>query len=613
MESINNVDQQKLLDKINEVRSKALLLEKNFEHQLNAVCPESRESARNLIHYMALRQVDMGEVQEQLAQLGMTRLAKAEAHVAASLNALGNSLQALFPEASFQEMAAISFEDSRKELDERIEDLLGASTPGRRSRILVTLPSEAARDAELIEDLMQKGTNAFRINCAHDTEKDWKKMIGHIRKSEKKLNTKVKITMDLAGPKLRTGPTKTGPKMKVFKPKKDVFGKILEPLQLWIYPEGTPSLKAEKISFPVDEKFFSELEAGDKIRFFDTRNKKRSIRITSKEIRGAWGALNKNSYITSGTQLKIKKRKLSGTFGEVPAVEVPIILHKGETLILHKEEVPGESAKVKGKNGEVQSAHISLTLPEVYKNVKPGELIKLDDGKIEGKIAQVSPDKLEVVITYALETGGKLKSDKGINLPESDLKLSGLTQKDKKDLVFVVKHADAVNMSFVNTPEDVEEMVSLLESHGNKQCGLVLKIETQTSYQRLPSLLLEAMKWPKVGVMIARGDLAVEMGWKRLAEVQEEILWLCLAAHVPNIWATQVLESLAKTGNPSRAEITDAAAAQRADCVMLNKGPYILETVEMLDDILRSMQVHQVKKKPLLAKLRVAEQFQVEQ
>ena len=104
--------------------------------------------------------------------------------------------------------------------------------------------------------------------------------------------------------------------------------------------------------------------------------------------------------------------------------------------------------------------------------------------------------------------------------------------------------------------------------------------------------------------MIARGDLAVEAGYERLAELQEEILWLCEAAHVPVIWATQVLDTLARTGVPSRAEVTDAAAGERAECVMLNKGPYIVDAVTTLDDILRRMEGHQLKKRQLLRQLR---------
>ena len=120
----------------------------------------------------------------------------------------------------------------------------------------------------------------------------------------------------------------------------------------------------------------------------------------------------------------------------------------------------------------------------------------------------------------------------------------------------------------------------------------------------IAGMLLAAMRTPCCGVMIARGDLAVECGFERLAEVQEEILWICEAAHVPVIWATQVLETLAKKGMPSRAEITDAAMGERAECVMLNKGPHITEAMRTLHDILRRMQAHQSKKRPLLRALR---------
>jgi pyruvate kinase len=106
--------------------------------------------------------------------------------------------------------------------------------------------------------------------------------------------------------------------------------------------------------------------------------------------------------------------------------------------------------------------------------------------------------------------------------------------------------------------------------------------------------------------MVARGDLAVEVGCARLAEVQEEILWLCEAAHVPVIWATQVLDSMARTGIPSRAEVTDAAMGAQAECVMLNKGPHIVATVAFLGGLLERMQEHHTKKRALLRALRVA-------
>lgn len=134
----------------------------------------------------------------------------------------------------------------------------------------------------------------------------------------------------------------------------------------------------------------------------------------------------------------------------------------------------------------------------------------------------------------------------------------------------------------------------------------MLKVETRKGFENLPRMLLAAMRWPCCGVMIARGDLAVECGYERLAEVQEEILSVCEAAHVPVIWATQVLENFARKGVPSRAEISDAVMAHRAECVMLNKGPYIIQAVEALDNILKRMQSHQKKRRPMLRELRLA-------
>jgi pyruvate kinase len=217
----------------------------------------------------------------------------------------------------------------------------------------------------------------------------------------------------------------------------------------------------------------------------------------------------------------------------------------------------------------------------------------------------VEAEQVQIRITQVRQGGRKLRTGKGINLPESRLKLSALTTKDLDDLPFLAKHADAVELSFVNGAADVELLQKNLKRLGGRAPAIVLKIETRRGFDNLPELLLTAMKWPCFGVMIARGDLAVECGFERLAEVQEEILWICEAAHVPVIWATQVLESLAKEGMASRAEITDAAMGDRAECVMLNKGPHVLSAVGALDNILRRMQTHQAKKRAKLRTLRL--------
>jgi pyruvate kinase len=242
----------------------------------------------------------------------------------------------------------------------------------------------------------------------------------------------------------------------------------------------------------------------------------------------------------------------------------------------------------------------------VFGDVRRGQRIWFDDGKIGGVVEAASAAELRVRITVARREGEKLRADKGINLPDSRLRTPPLTDKDIADLDFVVEHADLVGLSFVRTPDDVRQLQLQLERLGATRLGIVLKIETTTAFEHLPSLLLAAMRGERVGVMIARGDLAVECGYERLAEIQEEILWFCEAAHVPVIWATQVLESLAKKGVPSRAEVTDAAMGERAECVMLNKGPHLVDAVRVLDDILRRMEAHQSKKSARLRRLRLS-------
>ena len=181
-----------------------------------------------------------------------------------------------------------------------------------------------------------------------------------------------------------------------------------------------------------------------------------------------------------------------------------------------------------------------------------------------------------------------------------------MTDKDRQDLDFVATHADMIGYSFVQKANDMEILQWELEQRLGtdwRKVAIVAKIETLTAVNNLPELIIHGAGKQPFGVMIARGDLAVEIGYQRLAEMQQEIFWLCQAAHVPVIWATQVLENLVKNSIPSRAEMTDAAMAERAECVMLNKGAYIGQGVAILDEVLSRMQAHQLKKTPQLRAL----------
>ncbi len=253
----------------------------------------------------------------------------------------------------------------------------------------------------------------------------------------------------------------------------------------------------------------------------------------------------------------------------------------------------------------------SCSLPEVIGQVGLGQAVWIDDGALGGRVSAIVPEGLVVDIVYAPSEGKKLKPDKGLNFPETELRLSPLTDKDRADLDFAVPHVDTLGYSFVQEASDIallqRELAARAPDRWHK-IGIVAKVETPRAVRNLPEMIVQAAGAQPFGVMIARGDLAVEIGWERLAEIQEELLWLCEAAHVPVIWATQVLENFVKEGLPSRAEMTDAAMSERAECVMLNKGPYILEAISMLGDVLQRMAGHQFKKTPRLRELRMWQQ-----
>ncbi len=242
--------------------------------------------------------------------------------------------------------------------------------------------------------------------------------------------------------------------------------------------------------------------------------------------------------------------------------------------------------------------------------MRPGESIAFDDGRIAGIVEKVDKQHIEVYITHTRKPVEKLEGNRGVNLPDTELGLPALTRKDVQDLEFVARHADIVGLSFTNGPDDVRLLYQRLRELDRLDMGVILKIETKRGFSKLPDILLQALKFSACGIMIARGDLAVECGFERLSEVQEEILWVCEAAHVPVIWATQVLEDLTRRGHVTRAEVTDAAMAQAAESVMLNKGDHIIEAVKMLDDILQRMQGHHRKKRSMLRKLHLATEFQ---
>jgi pyruvate kinase len=481
---------KELRDAIEDLMNQAVELERQHSRDLEQVLPEHRAPAQNLLHYLALRQHDLRDLQPALTALGLSSLGRSERCVLATLAAVGRALDCLSgtrPGAA-PSRAPTTFENADGLLEERTTALLGPKVPGRSARIMLTLPSDA--DAASIDVRLAEGADAVRINCAKGGPDDWRRLIDQVRVSAERRGRPCQVLCDLAGPNPRT---------------KDASGQNLDEL-------------------------------------------------------GRVGV---------GDQLWLTERSDNAT------------------------DPPGIPA-------------IGCTLPSVLADLRTLDRVYYDDGKLSGVVREANPRGARVEITFARKPRVKLRPDRGLNFPDTHLSLPSLTAKDLDDLAFVAQHADMVGLSFVREPADVEALQGELARLGATRLGVVLKIETTPAFQALPRLLLTAMRSPRIGIMAARGDMAIEMGFDRLAEAQEEILWLSEAAFVPVIWATQVLDVLNRTGVPSRAEVTDAAMGARAECVMLNQGEHQVDALRFLGNVLERMEQHQKKKRSMLRKLRIS-------
>jgi pyruvate kinase len=587
--------------------------ERKMRTRIDAVDPTFALSARNLVRYLALRRQDRRMLQRGLAQRGLSSLGRAEQWVAATLELVSRALRGLAAAPAAARDGALPAPDmdlGARLLERNTRALLGEQPPGREVRIMVTMPSEAADDYALVRDLLAGGMDVMRINCAHDEETRWRRMIGHLRRAERALGRRCKVLMDLAGPKLRTGPIEPGPAVLRLRPLRDAYGLVTAPAHVWLTAEEgprEPDAPADAV-LRVPARWLAALKSGETVSLRDARGAHRSWRVVDAGDEGAWAEADKSAYLVPGTVLarEGKGRSLRAKVRAVPARQGSILLREGDRLWLTRSLRPGTAAKLDRRGRTLHPATIGCTLPGVFRDARAGERIYFDDGKIGGVIEKAERERLLVRLLRARPGGVKLRADKGINLPDTALRTRALSDKDRRDLEFIGPHADMVGLSFVDTVADVRSLRTALARLGPRSPAIVLKIETRRGFENLPAMLLEAMRARSCGVMIARGDLAVECGFERLAEVQEEILWLCEAAHVPVVWATAVLDTLAKRGAPTRAEITDAAMSMRAECVMLNKGPYIREALRSLDDILRRMSSHQSKKRSMLRELRIA-------
>lgn len=558
-----------------------------------------REASRdNLLAYLAFREHDLPDLQLELSEQGLSSLGRIESGVVVGLERVLRHLAVRPAPHALRPLA-----DARAVLAERSRELLGRPREGRATRIMVTLDSASIRQGELIEQLLAGGMDIARINCAHDGPAEWELLIGAIRRAEERLKHRGRavgrrchILMDLAGPKLRTGTLvleKAPLKLRV---RKDERGSRVRLLEGYLdrtaacTDEGGGSEAAAGFTLAVSGPDFSHLKPGDHLRLVDLRERSCALRILARESRDRLRVgLERTAYIEDGTPIRGPKQRGWSVRGLAPQ-PASVTVQAGDTLRIYRDPLrPGHAA-----SGETP-AGISCTLPQVLERLVPGHRVFIDDGKLAALVAHLHPEWVDLEITSPQPV--HVKSEKGINFPDTHLDLPALMPEDRESLAFVARHADAVGLSFAHQVQDLRDLAGELEVLDRSELGIVVKIESVEAIHNLGSLLLAGLSLPRFGVMIARGDLAVEVGFENLALVQEDILCLCEAAHVPVIWATQVLETLAKSGLPARAEITDAAMGQRAECVMLNKGPHIVEAVETLAELVSAEERHRIKKR----------------
>jgi pyruvate kinase len=624
MRNLDKALLQQLSNELASLSSDMLDLERSMLKRPLSLHEAHQRSARNFAHYLALRQHDVRKLQAELALLGLSSLGRTESHVLNAVQTVHRVLNVLLgADGSLPcpDEPAVEIGEGAQLLEANTDALLGPQPQGRKVRIMVTMATDAATDYELVRDLVRNGMDCMRINCAHDNPEAWLGMIRNLEKAREETGRECRILMDVAGPKLRTGPIEPGPSVIKCRPRRDVYGRVVTPARIWLTPEENPEPAPGPATscLPIAAGFLKNLRVGDRIRLRDARKAQRTLRISHLHGQSCWAQARQTIYFIPGLELcRFTPAKSGKTglqekertrIGKLPALPQTLLLKEGDTLVLTRSGDIGRPAAYDKASQLVAPAQVGVSLPEILEHAKAGEPVWFDDGKIGGVIRAVNPDSVSVEITQARPEGEKLGAEKGINLPETRIDIPALTPDDLEALKFIVQHADLVGYSFVRTDSDVRQLLEHLAELGGQHLGLILKIETRKAFDNLPKLILAAMRSRSFGIMIARGDLAVECGYQRLAEVQEEILWFCEAAHVPVIWATQVLETLAKKGTPSRSEITDAAMGERAECVMLNKGPYAVTSVRVLADILKRMQAHQEKKRSMLRQLRLASSF----
>jgi pyruvate kinase len=559
----------------------------------------NQESRDNLIAYLCLKEMLSADLVQAIEDEGLSSIYGGESHLLSRFELVLKRLHV--PLSHKTTVKKLTRQQAEQLVAERALTALGESRGSRQTRIMVTLDEQMVCELETIEQLLLHGMDIARINCAYHTPEVWNQIIDRVRQAEASLQEKqrwekrCKIYMDLPGPKIRVKKIVHEERPLKLKIPKDEHGDAIQPLMGLLCLDKPPCIPIDQtdLSFILEATTKDDVTfiSGDQLTFKDMRGRRRTLQIidvispTCVKV-----ALQKTAHIQERTLLKHSRFQL--LVQSVIPIPIKIPIEKGKHLKIYFNETSLHMAKADF------AVKITTTLPKAFRNVRVGHRLYIDDGKIYAVIQKVTNEYVEAEVISTGKKARMVKEGAGINLPDSliHLNVSSLTDRDLEYLPFISKHADMVGLSFVHAPQDVARLYAILAEHGAPHITVIAKIETRAALHNLARILLEGLKLPSFGVMIARGDLAIEVGFENMSIMQHEILTLCQAAHIPVIWATQVLESLAKRGLPARAEISDISLGQKAQCVMLNKGPYIVDAVKMLAQVLEKEEAQPQKR-----------------
>jgi pyruvate kinase len=299
-------------------------------------------------------------------------------------------------------------------------------------------------------------------------------------------------------------------------------------------PEGSVPTDVEDgvVLVPVQGKRLKRLKPGDRLQGRDASGRKRRFTVRARRPEGVLLHCRKSCHLTAGLVFRQRGGKGRLTLASLPPAPGERRLRTGERLTLTPEPDRGPGT-------------IPCTRSEVFFDLRIGEQVLFDGGRIAAVIRSVAAEAVLLEITRARPRGSRLGAGRGIHLPDSDLRAPALTARDLEDLAFATGHADILPVVGVNRDSDIEALHRALEAQGREDRALLLRIETRRAYLNLPGLLLMAMRQgAPFGVLIGRDALAVECGTASLAAIEDEIRRLCAAAQVPCLWVAQETAAL---------------------------------------------------------------------